>query len=150
MAQCDILKEAKWGESCVPLALCTSVLLLQAIEHILGIILAVTYVCLMSTSGDARVLSCKRPSIQEESEGVRVNGTVRVQEVCNIIMSHCGGRNVSLSLSTLACWCRVWQHVTEALKQGQESLAADAKHEVSARTKDAGGCECCVMLPPPL
>lgn len=81
MAQCDKLKEAKWGESCVPLALCTSVLLLEAIEHILGIILAVTYVCLMSTSGDARVLPCKRPTIQEESEGVRVNGTVRVQEV---------------------------------------------------------------------
>lgn len=31
--------------------------------------------------------------------------------------------------------CRVWQHVTEALKQGQESIAADAKHEVSLCTR---------------
>lgn len=28
---------------------------------------------------------------------------------------------------------RVWQHVTEGLKRGQESVAADAKHEVNTR-----------------
>ena len=31
---------------------------------------------------------------------------------------------------------RVWQHVTDALKQGQESIAADAKHEVEEKQRE--------------
>ena len=55
---------------------CTHTPLTSAAAQGIPVHLVTTYIVCVSTLGDTRILPCKRSSIQEESEGVRVNGAI--------------------------------------------------------------------------
>ena len=75
MAQRDKLKDTKRGES-RHVTRCTHTPLTSAAAQGIPVHLVTTYIVCVSILGDTRILPCKRSSIQEESEGVRVNGAI--------------------------------------------------------------------------